>query len=103
MRACKAHDYHVYLVGYLADCAGKLFGHVQKRYYDADAEGHAGNADVGEIRQHQRAARQGDHYIHHVADISQKGHQNVGKTVAVAGIVKDFPVYFTKSAFAPSS
>ena len=99
VRTRKAHDHHVYLVGHLADGAGKLFCHVQERYHDADAECHAGNADIGYICQQQCTAYQGYYYIHYVADIAQQRHQNVGKAVAVAGIEEDLAVYFIKVGF----
>ena len=55
VRAREAHDDHVHLIGDLADGAGELLGHVQKRHHDADAERHAGEADVRHVRQQQHA------------------------------------------------
>ena len=94
--ACQAHDDHVHLVGHLADGAGKLLCHVQERHHNADAERHAGDADVGCAGQQQSAAYQGHHNVHDVADVTQQRHQNVGKAVAVAGIEKDLAVYLIK-------
>ena len=96
VRTGRTHDDHVDLVGHLADCTGKLTGHVQERNDDADAEGHAGNADVGHIGQQQRAADQCDNDIHDVADVAQQRHQDVGKAVAVAGVEEDLVIYFVK-------
>ena len=44
MGSGQSHYHHVDLVGYLADGAGKLFGHVQEGHDNTDAEGHAGKA-----------------------------------------------------------
>ena len=38
LRAGQAHDDGIDLIGHLADIAGKLLRHVQKRHHDADAE-----------------------------------------------------------------
>ena len=101
VRARQAHDDHVHLVGYLADGAGELLGHVEEGHDDADAKGHAGDADVGDVRQHQRAADQGDDDVHDVADVAQKRHQHVGKAVAVAGVVEDLAVDLVKALLGP--
>ena len=96
VRTRKPHDHHIHLIGHLPNRTGELLGHIQKRHYDADAERHAGNADVGHIRQQQYTAYQGYYHIHYVADIAQKRHQNIGKAVSVAGIEKDLSVYLIK-------
>ena len=94
--AGQTHDDHVDLVGHLADRAGELLGHIQERHHDADTESHAGEADVGGAGQQQGTAHQCHDHVHHVADIAQQRHENVGETVAVAGVEEDFVVDFVK-------
>ena len=94
--ARQAHNNHIHLVGHLPDGARKLLCHIQERHYDADAESHAGDAEIGRPRQHQCAAHQRHHHIHDVAHIAQQRHQDIGKTVTVAGIEKDFSVHFVE-------
>ena len=99
MRAGQAHNNHIYLVGNLPHRAGKLLGHIQEWHHNADAEGHAGNADIGYVAQHQRAAHQRYYHIHHVTDITQQRHQNVGEAVTVAGVKEDLAIDLVKVSF----
>ena len=71
VRTCQAHDDHIDLIGDLPNSTGKLLCHVQKRHDNADAERHTGDADIGNIGEHQCATDQGDHNIHHIADVAE--------------------------------
>ena len=50
----------------------------------------------GTSGQQQRAAHQRHDHIHHVADVAQQRHQDVGKAVAVAGVEEDLVVDLVK-------
>ena len=87
-----AHDNHIQLVGNLADVAGKLLGHVQKRHHNADAKGHAGKAQVGGACHHHNARDNGHAHIQHIADVVQDGHKHVGVDVGLLGVVEQLVV-----------
>ena len=96
MGAGQAHDHHVDLVGHLADGAGKLLGHVQEGHHDADAQGHARQAQVGRAVQQQGAARQGHDDVGHVAHVAQQGHQDVGVAVGLLAVLEQRVVHLVK-------
>ena len=51
---------------------------------------------VGRAAEHQGAADKGDDDVHDVADVAQQRHKDVGKTVAVAGVVENLAVDLVK-------
>ena len=96
VRAGETHNHHVDLVGNLADGTCKLLGHVQEGNHDADAECQAGNADIGSSCQQQAAADQSHDYVNDVSDVAEQRHQNVGISVCLFGILKQFIIYLIK-------
>ena len=83
--------------------APELLGHVQEGHHDADAQGHARQAQVGRAVQQQGAAHQGHDHIGHVAHVAQQGHQDVGKAVGLFAVSNSSSLTLSKSALAPSS
>ncbi|CCX38489.1 uncharacterized protein BN452_02363 [Clostridium sp. CAG:1013] len=96
LSACQAHNHQVQLVGYLADRARELFGHVQEGNHDADAESQAGNAHVGSACGEQHAAHNSHAHVQHVADIAQDRHEHVGVAVGLFGVVEQLVVDLVK-------
>ena len=80
------HDHQVDLLGHLADGAGELTGHVEEGNGDADAEGHAGKAQVGSVGNEKDAAHNGHQGIDEVAGVHEDGHEGVGVGVGLLGV-----------------
>ena len=86
----------------LADGAGELAGHVQEGDDDADAEGHAGDADI--IRRPKASARpptSATRTYMMLPMLLSAAASGVGKPVAVAGIVIDFAIDLVKIGLCP--